>query len=77
MSELWTRFGLALLGENKIDNSFYKVIIKKKCGLDKREHILYQRFGTKAHFNAEQYGVYYNGTQGTIILRGCFAYLSI
>lgn len=38
-----TRFGLALLGENKIDNSFYKVIIKKNGAWIKREQILLPR----------------------------------
>lgn len=66
-----TRFGLALLGENKIDNSFYKVIIKKKWGLDKKRADIITKDLNKAHFNAEAVmESINNGTQGTIIYEG-------
>lgn len=66
-----TRFGLALLGENKIDSSVYKVIIKKKWGWDQKRTDIISKDLNRAHFDVEPImESINNGTQGTIIYEG-------
>ena len=70
-SNCGTRFGLALLGDNKIDNSVYKVIIKKKWGMDKKRADIMSKDLNRAHFKAKAImESINNGTQGTIIYEG-------
>lgn len=48
-----SRFGLALLGERKIDNAIYKVIIKNKWGLDEKRVAIIRKDLKRAHFDAD------------------------
>ena len=66
-----TQFGLALLGERKMDNSTYKVVIKNKWGLDERRVTTMRKDLKRAHFDADAVMEYINaGKQGSIIYEG-------